>query len=231
MNILNCLLTGKSEMSNFVPLLPPMPTNNIISIYAEMTPNPMAMKFVADKMLVPEGVQFEFLKQDESSPSPLAQKLYELPFVKGIFISSNFITILKNEKAMWDDVVFDVRDYIKEYLESGGKVWSTISTAPGEKATETTTMEAIRAAQINHTQPANDTENKIIEAIEQYVKPAVENDGGVIVFRSFKDGIVTLQLSGSCNGCPSSSKTLKSAVEQLLTRMVPEVVEVRQEMV
>jgi NFU1 iron-sulfur cluster scaffold homolog, mitochondrial len=196
-----------------------------------MTPNPMAMKFVADKMLVPEGVQFEFLKQNEASPSPLAQKLYELPFVKGIFISSNFITILKNEKAMWDDVVFDVRDYIKEYLQAGGKVWNNISSPTEERTAETTTMEDIRAAQITHTEPTSDTEGKIIDAIEQYVKPAVENDGGVIVFRSFKDGIVTLQLSGSCNGCPSSSKTLKSAVEQLLTRMVPEVLEVRQEMV
>jgi len=191
----------------------------------------MAMKFVADKMLVPEGVQFEFLKQNEASPSPLAQKLYELPFVKGIFISSNFITILKNEKAMWDDVVFDVRDYIKEYLQSGGKVWNNISSPTEERTAETTTMADIRAAQITHTEPTSDTEGKIIDAIEQYVKPAVENDGGVIVFRSFKDGIVTLQLSGSCNGCPSSSKTLKSAVEQLLVRMVPEVVEVRQEMV
>jgi len=190
----------------------------------------MAMKFVADKMLVPEGVQFEFLKREEATPSPLAQKLYELPFVKGIFISSNFITILKNEKAMWDEVVFDVRDYIKEYLETGGKVWNTISAGNGEKSAETTTMEAIKATQVNHTEPANDTENKIIEALEQYVKPAVENDGGVILFRSFKEGVVTLQLSGSCSGCPSSTQTLKSAVEQLLTRMVPEVKEVQQEM-
>ena len=94
----------------------------------------MAMKFVADRMLVPEGVQFEFLKSQEATPSPLAQKLYELPFVKGIFISSNFITILKNEKAMWDEVVFDVRDYIKEYLEAGGKVWNTISTGGGKNS-------------------------------------------------------------------------------------------------
>ena len=209
-----------------------MSSTTIVSIYAEMTPNPMAMKFVADKMLVPEGVQFEFLKPSEASPSPLAEKLYELPFVKGIFISSNFITILKNEKAMWDDVVFDVRDYIKEYLQEGGRVWNNISIAPGEaKTTKTTTMEAIRAAQVNHAEPANNIESKIIEALEQYVKPAVENDGGVILFRSFKDGIATLQLSGACSGCPSSSKTLKSAVEQLLTRMVPEVKEVRQEMV
>lgn len=203
--------------------------NKIISIYAEMTPNPMAMKYVADRMLVPEGVQFEFLKKEEAASSPLAQKLYELPFIKGIFISSNFITILKNEKARWDDVVFDVRDYIKEYLEAGGKVWNTITTS-AEKTPETTTMEDIRAAQVTHTEPANDVEGKIVDTLEQYVKPIVENDGGVIVFRSFKDGVVTLQLRGSCSGCPSSQQTLKSAVEQLLTRMVPEVKEVQQEM-
>lgn len=215
-----------------------MSTNRIVSIYAEMTPNPAAMKFVADKMLVPEGVQFEFLKSNETGPSPLAQKLYELPFVKGIYISSNFITILKNEKAHWDDVVFDVRDYIKEYLQNGGKVWNNIATSPTkhslactEDTGDTTTMEAIKATQVDHTEPANETENKIIEALEQYVKPAVENDGGVILFRSFKDGVVKLQLSGSCSGCPSSTLTLKSAVEQLLTRMVPEVKEVQQEMV
>ena len=207
-----------------------MSAHRIVSIYAEMTPNPAAMKFVADKMLVPEGVQFEFLKQNEASPSPLAQKLYELPFVKGIFISSNFITILKNEKAQWDDVVFDVRDYIKEYLQNGGKVWNIIAVNKTESKGETTTMEAIKATQLDHTEPTNETENKIIEALEQYVKPSVENDGGVILFRSFKDGIVTLQLSGSCSGCPSSTQTLKSAVEQLLTRMVPEVKEVQQEM-
>lgn len=208
-----------------------MPENKIISIYAEMTPNPMAMKFVADRLLVPEGVQFEFLNPAEASPSPLAQKLYDFPFVKGIFISSNFITILKNQKAMWDDVVFDVRDYIKHYLESGGKVWNNISSSPNNTSTETTTIEAIRAAQVNHTEPANETESKIITALEEYVKPAVENDGGIILFRSFKNGIVTLQLSGSCSGCPSSTLTLKSAVEQLLVRIVPEVKEVQQEIV
>jgi len=217
-------------LSNFAPYNLPMSQFKIVSIYAEMTPNPNAMKFVADKMLVPEGVQFEFLKSNEAGPSPLAQKLYELAFVKGIFISSNFITILKNEKAMWDDVVFDVRDYIKEYLQNGGKVWNNIVVKPEEITSETTTMEAIKATQLDHTEPSSETENKIIEALEQYVKPAVENDGGVILFRSFKDGVVKLQLSGSCSGCPSSTKTLKSAVEQLLTRMVPEVKEVQQEM-
>ena len=95
----------------------------VFSMYAEMTPNPMAMKFVADRMLLPEGVQFEFLSPEEAYASPLALKLYELPFVKGIYMAANFITVLKNEKAHWDDVVFDVRDYIKDFIANGGQIW------------------------------------------------------------------------------------------------------------
>src|SRR5579863_4781378 len=98
-----------------------MQTPRIFSMYAEMTPNPMAMKFVADRMLLPEGVQFEFLTREDATSSPVALKLFDLPFVKGVYIAANFITVLKNNKAMWDDVVFDVRDYIKEFLLGGGQ--------------------------------------------------------------------------------------------------------------
>jgi Fe-S cluster biogenesis protein NfuA len=203
-----------------------MSTPKIFSIYAEMTPNPMAMKFVADRMLLPEGAQVEFLKKEDATSSPLALKLFELPFVKGVYITANFITILKNDKAMWDDIVFDVRDYIKEYMQNGGKVWIA-PTAPAQGAPANTEPPA---AVVNHAQPSNDVEAKIVEILDSYVKPAVENDGGLILFHSFKDGIVTLQLKGSCSGCPSSSLTLKSAVEQLLKRMVPEVKEVQQEL-
>src|ERR1700758_2373604 len=95
----------------------------IISIYAEMTPNPLAMKFVADRMLLPEGAQVEFLKREDAESSPVAQKLFDLPFVKAVYITTNFITVLKNDKAHWDEIVFDVRDYIKEFIQNGGKVW------------------------------------------------------------------------------------------------------------
>ena len=205
-----------------------MDTPKIFSIYAEMTPNPMAMKFVADRMLLPEGVQLEFLKKEEANSSPVAIKLFELPFVKGVFITSNFITVLKNDKAMWDDVVFDVRDYIKEFMQNGGKVWDGFEVK--EKLQNGTTPEQL-TSMVNHVEPANETEQKIIEVLEEYVKPNVENDGGMILFQSFKDGIVTLQLKGSCSGCQHSSQTLKAGVEQLLIRMVPGVKEVQQEMV
>lgn len=200
----------------------------VFSMYAEMTPNPMAMKFVADRMLLPEGVQFEFLSPEEAYASPLALKLYELPFVKGIYMTSNFITVLKNDKAKWDDVVFDVRDYIKDFIANGGQIWN--KDEKKEAATPGAEGElAIKDRVVAHAEASNETEQKIIDTLEQYVKPAVENDGGVILFQSFKDGIVTLQLKGSCSGCPSSSNTLKAAVEQLLKRMVPEVKEVQQE--
>ncbi|HXP52924.1 MAG TPA: NifU family protein [Bacteroidia bacterium] len=203
-----------------------MDTPKIFSIYAEMTPNPMAMKFVADRMLLPEGAQLEFLKKEDAVSSPVAMKLFDLPFVKGVYITTNFITVLKNEKAMWDDVVFDVRDYIKEFMQNGGKVW----VKPVVDAANPKVNVAPPAAVVNHTEPTTDIEQKIIEMLDQYVKPAVENDGGMILFQSFKDGVVTLQLKGACSGCPSSSLTLKSAVEQMLKRMVPEVKEVQQEM-
>ncbi len=203
-----------------------MTTPRVFSIYAEMTPNPMAMKFVADRLLLPEGVQFEFLSRDEAGVSPLALKLFDLPFVKGVYMATNFITVLKNNKAMWDDVVFDVRDYIKDFIVNGGTIWNKEA---DKKASESGNA-SIKDQLVMHAEATNETEQKIIDTLETYVKPAVENDGGLILFRSFEDGVVTLQLKGSCSGCPSSSLTLKSAVEQLLKRMVPEVKEVQQEM-
>jgi Fe-S cluster biogenesis protein NfuA len=218
------------EISTFAPHLSMynMQTPRIFSMYAEMTPNPMAMKFVADRMLLPEGVQLEFLKAEEANSSPVAVKLFELPFVKGVFITTNFITVLKNDKAMWDDVVFDVRDYIKEFFQNGGIVWNGIAVKEELKNGEVLEQQP---SMVSHNDPANETEQKIIEILETYVKPNVENDGGMILFQSFKEGIVTLQLKGSCSGCQHSSQTLKAGVETLLKRMVPGVQEVQQEMV
>jgi Fe-S cluster biogenesis protein NfuA len=206
-----------------------MEPTRVFSMYAEMTPNPMAMKFVADRMLLPEGVQFEFLSRADAGASPLALKLFDLPFVKGVYMATNFITVLKNDKAMWDDVVFDVRDYIKDFILKGGQIWTKVE--PGKSTNPEARKEpSIQDQVVAHAEPSSESEQKIIDALEAYVKPAVENDGGIILFRSFKDGIVTVQLKGSCSGCPSSTLTLKSAVEQLLKRMVPEVKEVQQEM-
>jgi NFU1 iron-sulfur cluster scaffold homolog, mitochondrial len=201
-----------------------MPTKSPLSLYAEMTPNPLAMKFVADTLLAPEGMQLEYLDAASAADSPVAQKLFELPFVKSIFISANYITVLKNDKAQWDDIVLDVRDYIKNFLQQGGKIILP-DTSENEKQTNAHNVTTV----IDHTAPSNEIEWKIISVLEDYVRPAVEGDGGMILFKSFHDGIVTLKLKGSCSGCPSSALTLKAAVEQMLKRMVPEVTEVRQE--
>jgi len=197
-------------------------------MYAEMTPNPMAMKFVADRLLLPEGVQFEFMNPADASASPLAIKLFELPFVRGVYMAANFVTVLKNDKAKWDDMVFDVRDYIKDFIMAGGQVWNREEMPEMAAGTSAQSQPLVPETFAVHTDAANETEQKIIDTLEEYVKPAVEGDGGIILFKSFKDGIVTLQLKGSCNGCPSSSNTLKAAVEQLLKRAVPEVKEVQQ---
>jgi Fe-S cluster biogenesis protein NfuA len=129
---------------------------------------------------------------------------------------------------MWDDVVFDVRDYIKEFIQNGGQVWTGLTAEEKEvhKANNTPPQSIM-----SHNNPTSDTEQKIIDVLEEYVKPNVENDGGMIFFQSYKDGIVTLQLKGACSGCQHSSQTLKAGVEQLLKRMVPGVTEVQQELV
>ncbi len=200
----------------------------IPSIYAEMTPNPMTMKFVADYMLLPDGVQLEIMSAGAAGESPLALELFRMPFVKGVYIAANFVTVLKNDKASWNDVAFDVRDFIKDFIGSGGKIWNPSAPKASDdlQNNRTTAPEQF----VSHAEPANSSEQKIIDAIEEHIKPAVESDGGLILFRSFKDGVVTLQLKGSCNGCPSSAITLKAGVEQLLKRVVPEVTEVIQEM-
>jgi Fe-S cluster biogenesis protein NfuA len=179
--------------------------------------------------LLPEGAQLEFLKKEDAGSSPVALKLFELPFVKSVYITTNFITVLKNEKGHWDELVFDVRDYIKEFMQNGGKVWIAPATPPADSNGKPVMSEPPPAV-INHARPANEVEEKIVEVLDSYVKPAVENDGGMILFHSFKEGVVTLQLKGSCSGCPSSTLTLKSSVEQLLKRMIPEVKEVQQEL-
>ncbi len=202
--------------------------NRIPHIYAEMTPNPLAMKFVADYALLPAGIQLEFMSAPAAADSPLALELFRMPFVKGVYIAANFVTVLKNDKASWNDVVFDVRDFIKQYIAGGGKVWNGTNSKDAAKTAAPESSVAERT--VDHAIPANEKEQLIIDAIETYIKPAVESDGGLILFRSFLDGVVTLQLKGSCSGCPSSALTLKAGVEQLLKRVVPGITEVRQEL-
>lgn len=197
-------------------------------IYAESTPNPSSMKFVANHLLIQDGATAQYLSKSETKDAPLAAKLFEFPFVKAVFLASNFVTILKIDSVQWEDITLELRDFLRIYISEGNAIITKLPTA--EVPVDNTFTEK-KEVFTEHISPANEIEVKIIEILEQYIRPAVEGDGGSITFKSFKDGIVTVQLRGSCSGCPSSTITLKSGIEGLLKRMVPEVTEVVSESV
>ena len=182
-----------------------------IVIYAESTPNPEAMKFVANKWIVPTGASFEYKSAAEALDSTLATDLFLFPFVKQVFISGNYTTITKNASVQWNEVIHHVREFLKLFIEEG-------KPAVNQQLTN--------GVPSDHSIPSTEVETKIVEVLEEYIRPAVEQDGGMIAFKSFDKGIVTVQMKGSCSGCPSSTMTLKAGIEALLKRMVPGVNEV-----
>ena len=194
-----------------------------VMLYTEQTPNPESLKFVTNKMLYRGTADF---KEEESAKtwSPLAASLFEFPYVKGVYICNNFVTISKEFNYSWDDIMLQLKAYIKNYVEEGQPILND----GFEEA-----MAKEEAERIKNYEYSGDDEElvaKIRELIDTYVKPAVEMDGGNIEFKSFHEGVVTVVLQGSCSGCPSSTVTLKSGIEGMLKRMVPEVKEVVAEM-
>jgi len=188
--------------------------NPIISIYTEMTPNPETMKFVANKLLYP-GKSIDFQEVGSAKPSPLATELFGFPFIRAVFIASNFVTLTKNSETEWTDVIPTIRQFLKEYLEEGKQVINE---------EELATVKASSSNEV--TADDDDVVKRIKELLENYVKPAVEMDGGAIQFKSYNEGVVNLMLQGSCSGCPSSMITLKAGIEGMMKRMIPEVTEV-----
>lgn len=186
----------------------------MISIYTEMTPNPETMKFVANKLLYP-GKSIDFPDIDSAGPSPMAVELFGFPFVKAVFIASNFVTITRTPETDWEDVKPALRQFLKEYLEEGKVVIN-----------EDQVVETAKKDNNIILSEDGDVVKRIKELLENYVKPAVEMDGGAIQFKKFEEGVVTLMLQGSCSGCPSSMITLKAGIEQMMKRMIPEVEEV-----
>ena len=188
--------------------------NTIVSIYTEMTPNPETMKFVANKLLYP-GKSIDFPDEASAAPSPLAKELFAFPFIRGVFIASNFVTLTKTSDTEWNDVIPTIRHFLKEYLEENKNVINEDEVA-------------VIKPEASNTVAAddNDVVKRIKELLENYVKPAVEMDGGAIQFKSYDDGVVNLMLQGSCSGCPSSMITLKAGIEGMMKRMIPEVKEV-----
>jgi Fe-S cluster biogenesis protein NfuA len=186
--------------------------NTMVSIYTEMTPNPETMKFVANKLLYP-GKSIDFPEESVAAPSPLAKELFAFPFIKSVFIASNFVTLTKTPDTNWDDVIPSVREFLKEYLEEG-------------KVVINEDQIVVKKETYVISENDEDVVGRIKELLENYVKPAVEMDGGAISFKGFDNGTVTLMLQGSCSGCPSSMITLKSGIEGMMKRMIPEVKEV-----
>jgi NFU1 iron-sulfur cluster scaffold homolog, mitochondrial len=186
-----------------------------ILIYTESTPNPNSMKFVLNFILAPEGLSFDYATPSdavvEGKNSPLAVALFGFDFVKRVFISSNFVTVTKDENTKWEDELFGLKQFLKGFFEEKKEVF---------------TKSTIAANDVIGGEQDSETVVKIKAVLDQYVRPAVESDGGAINFHSFNEGTVKVLLQGSCSGCPSSTMTLKQGIENLLTRMVPEVKEV-----
>lgn len=189
--------------------------NPVISIYTEMTPNPETMKFVANKLLYP-GKSIDIPDEESAKASPLAQELFTFPFIKSIFIASNFVTLTKSsETEDWQDIIPTVKQFLKNYMEES-KVIVNEELAAAMKPESSNIVLA----------DDDDVVKRIKELLENYVKPAVEMDGGAIQFKSYEDGRVNLVMQGSCSGCPSSMITLKAGIEGMMKRMIPEVKEV-----
>ena len=195
-----------------------------VTIYAEMTPNPNTMKFVADRMLVEPGQVVEFLNRQEAvGHSSLAESLFNFPFITSIFIANNFVTVYKNESIEWSDISLELREFIRDWLSKNEKV---VEVMPEIK--EISSENEVPTGLIPEPVINSVTDQKIVDLIAEYVQPAVEQDGGAIHFQSFNEdsGQVTVVLKGSCSGCPSSTATLKGGVETLLKTHIPEISEV-----
>lgn len=183
-----------------------------VTVYAESTPNPSTLKFVANKKLVTSP--FDFKSIDEAAQAPLAKALFHLPFVKEVFIDENYVSVQKYEVAEWDEVVTETREFIRDYIQDGKEIVSA--------AILKTPQQVERIAE-KEFETLDDTSKEIVNIIEEYVKPAVASDGGNIVFKNYDEKTQNVQvvLQGACSGCPSSTFTLKNGIENMLKQMLP----------
>ncbi|CAM3897513.1 NifU family protein [Flavobacterium sinopsychrotolerans] len=182
-----------------------------VTVYGESTPNPAALKFVVSKMLTKNAIEFKNI--DQTAASPLAKELFKFPYVKEIFIDENYISVTKYEINDWQEITLELRSFIKQYIENGGTVLDENYVAA------VTAEETVKAKEFD---TLDVTSQQIINILEEYVKPAVQADGGNIAFDSYNENDKTVKviLQGACSGCPSSTFTLKSGIENMLKSML-----------
>ena len=182
-----------------------------ITVYGETTPNPAALKFVVSRILTKTAIEFKNI--DETSASPLAKELFKFAYVKEVFIDENYISVTKYEINDWQDITLEIRTFIKQYIENGGIVLdeNLIAASVEQEAIKTENFDKLDL-----------TSQQIINILEEYVKPAVQADGGNIAFESYDESTKTAKviLQGACSGCPSSTFTLKSGIENMLKNML-----------
>lgn len=182
-----------------------------ITVYGETTPNPAALKFVVNKMLTKTAVEFKNI--DQTTASPLAQELFKFSYVKEVFIDENYISVTKYEINDWQEITLELRTFIKQFIENGGTVLdeNLIAASVEQEALKTENFDKLDL-----------TSQQIINILEEFVKPAVQADGGNIAFESYDESTKTAKviLQGACSGCPSSTFTLKSGIENMLKSML-----------
>jgi Fe-S cluster biogenesis protein NfuA len=180
--------------------------NNPISIYTESTPNPAVLKFVSNKLIVENNIEFNNIEDAQSMD--FAKKLFEFSYIKNIFLSKNFVSVTKYDVKSWDEIVLELRNFIKNYLENN-EINQVINTKKSPSI------------------DLDETSEKIISILDEYIKPAVSSDGGNILFDSYdpKKKLVKVVLQGACSGCPSSTITLKNGIENMLKEMLQDEVE------
>ncbi len=183
-----------------------------VTVYAESTPNPTVMKFVSNKKLVLQTVEFKNI--DEAKNAPLAKALFHFPFVKEVFIDENYLSIMKFDIAEWEEITQELREFIREYLEQGKDVLTEDSVQPSPS--KSTNKEPLQEVQLD------DISKEIVAILDEYIKPAVASDGGNILFESYDENekVVKVILQGACSGCPSSTFTLKNGIETMLKEML-----------
>ena len=188
------------------------PKKLAVTMYAEVTPNPAVLKFVANRRIVADT--YEFKNIDEAASSELAKKLFHLPFVKEVFMDENYVSVTKYEVADWNEISGELRELIRDFLAEGNEV-----VAPGAVPVGKISGEAKDAAA-----DLDDISKEIIAILDEYVKPAVASDGGNILFKSYEEDSKTVNviLQGACSGCPSSTFTLKNGIENMLKNMMGE---------